>query len=157
MRHRDRTAVLIQRVQQGEGGPPVTVDGFELRDAERASDVPLAERTARARCEDEVLAVDERRSASMFAEESRQLLGDRNGPRRPIGFGRAEVPVSVDLVGELDLGVRYGSSAASIVCSSSPRSKTRRRFPFDGFGRSEESISDTGFRLAHPRRRAAYR
>ena len=53
--------------------------------------------------------------------------------------------------------VLYGSGAAAIVRSSSAPPKTRRRWPLDGFGRSEESSSETGLVPDHASRRAAYR
>lgn len=53
--------------------------------------------------------------------------------------------------------VRYGSFAAAIACSSSLPSKMRRRLPYEGFGRSDESIRETGLMPRQPSRRAAYR
>lgn len=51
--------------------------------------------------------------------------------------------------------VRYGSPAATIVCPSSRPSNRRRRYPCEGFGRSEDSMSEAGLGPNHPSRRAA--
>jgi hypothetical protein len=127
------------------------------------------------------------RALPVIGQDLRELPRNRHRSRRAIRLGRAEPPTSVDLECKLDLrlferveprslpgqteqseslapisaatvnSVRYGSSAAATVCSSSPPSKTRLRVPCDGFGRSDESMSDTGFVPTQPSRRAAYR
>jgi hypothetical protein len=42
---------------------------------------------------------------TVLDEEASQLRRDRDCPCGTIGLGRSEVPVPVDLVGKLDLGV----------------------------------------------------
>jgi hypothetical protein len=186
MRNCDRIPVLVHGVQGWEGRVTVVVDGFDLSSTQGASDVALTERAARTRREHEAVRANEGRHVSVRGKKPCQLRWNRDRSRRAVSLGRGEVSASINLMSELDLGVvdvvdpevrpgesqklgeppvraatvnsvRYGSPAAEIVCSSSPRSKMRRRLPFDGFGRSDESIKETGFAPAQPSRRAAYR
>ena len=187
MRNRHGLPFRAALVEHRERRLAVLIDRLRLGESQRAADVPLAQGTTSARREHEVIRLREPGRQLVTDKHQRELPRDRDRPRRSIRLRRTSLPVAVHLPREFDLGVidvfqadvgpceprssdtrapvsaarvnsvRHGSSAAAIVCSSSAPSKMRRRLDCAGFGRSEDSIKDTGLLPDQPSRRAAYR
>lgn len=92
-------------MEHGEGGSASLVGRLDLSRPECSADVPLAERAPRPRAEHEVVRGRVSRPQLVLVEDPRELLGDRHGTRGSVRLRGCEVPVPVDLPGELDFGV----------------------------------------------------
>jgi len=97
--------LVVLRMEDGERRMPALVGRLPLRVSKGPRHVPLPERTTGSRAEHEVRRLGEPRPELVMHEHHGELLWDRHRACRSVRLRCLSIPVAVDLVAELELGV----------------------------------------------------